>query len=132
MKVMKKLNSSSYQIAKAKCDNGAVLEVIEDMELVEEAMDWERCLLFGLVSEKVASKVSEFYAEALRKRYEFMAKKMSETLKGNEAGLLFIREGHRIQFPNDMEVFSVSPPGLDEIHRWLRDRSKSVQEETRE
>ena len=37
--------------------------------------------------------------------------------------LLFIREGHRVQFPPDIEVFSVAPPVLDEIHRWLRDRS---------
>jgi hypothetical protein len=28
-----------------------------------------------------------------------------------------------IQFPKDIEVFSVSPPALDEIHRWLRSRA---------
>jgi hypothetical protein len=37
--------------------------------------------------------------------------------------LLFIREGHMVQFARDIEVFSVAPPALDEIHRWLRETS---------
>lgn len=128
MRVVEKVNPDSYQIAKGKCDNGAVFEAIEEKELYEEVTDWERCILLGFVSEKVASKVSEFYVEALRKRYEFMAKRIGETLKGNEAGLLFIMEGHRLQFPADIEVFNIFPPALDEIHRWLRDRAKKEQE----
>lgn len=131
MKFVEKLNPDSYQIAQSKCDNEASFEAIEDNELLQEAMDWERCLLIGFVSEKVAGKVSEFYAETSRKRYEFMAKKIDETLKGDEAGLLFIGEGHRLQFPTDVEVFSVFPPALDEIHRWLRDRAKIEGEEVK-
>jgi len=72
----------------------------------------------------VASKVSEFYVEAAKKRNEFMAKKISETLKDDEAGLLFIREEHSVQFPSDIEVFSIFPPALDEIHRWYRDQAR--------
>lgn len=132
MKFVEKLNPDSYQIAKSKCDNGASFEAIEDNEFLQEVMDWERCLLIGLVSEKVAGRVSEFYAETSRKRYEFMAKKIDETLKGDEAGLLFIREGHRLQFPTDVEVFSVFPPALDEIHRWLRDRAKIEEGEVKD
>jgi len=130
MEIVEKVNPDSYQIAKGKCDNGAVFEAIEEKELFEEVMDWERCILLGFVSERVVSKVSEFYVEASRKRYEFMAKRISETLKGNEAGLLFITESHRLQFPADVEVFNVFPPALDEIHRWLRDRAKKEQEKT--
>jgi len=124
MKAMERLNPSSYQIAKTQCDNGAIFEAIEERELVEEVMDWQRCLMLGFISDKVASKVSEFYVEAARKRNEFMAKKISETLKDNEAGLLFIREEHSVQFPSDVEVFSIFPPALDEIHRWLRDQAR--------
>ena len=123
LKFMEKLSPSSYQIAKDKCQNGAVVEATEDKELADEAIDWERCLLIGLVSEKALRKVSEFYQEASKKRYEYIAKRIDETLKEGEAGLLFIREGHMVQFPNDIEVFSVAPPALDEIHRWFRDRS---------
>jgi len=127
-KVLARANLGSHQIVKNKCDGGAVLEALEEKELLDEVMDWERCLLFGFISQKVASKVSEFYLEAAKKRYEFMAKRISETLKGDEAGLLFIREGHELQFPGDIEVFSVFPPALDEIHRWLRDQARAKRE----
>jgi len=124
MKTMERLNPSSYQLAKTQCDNGAILEAVEERELFEEAMDWQRCLLLGFISNKVANKVAEFYAEATKQRNEFMATKISETLKDNEAGLLLIREGHSVQFPNDIEVFSIFPPALDEIHRWYRDQAR--------
>ena len=123
MELAAKLNPKCHQIAKSKCDEGATFEALEDRELFEEAMDWERCLLFGFTTMKVASTVSEFYTEASRRRYEFMAKKIAETLKDNEAGLLFITGRHRLQFPEDVEVFTISPPALDEIHRWLRDEA---------
>jgi len=124
MKTMKRLNPSSYQLAKTQCDNGAVLEAVEGRELFEETMDWQRCLMLGFISDKVANKVTEFYAEATKRRNELMASKISETLKDDEAGLLFIREGHSVQFPSDIEVFSIFPPALDEIHRWYRDQAR--------
>jgi hypothetical protein len=123
MKAMERLNPSSYQIAKTQCDDGAIFEAIEEREFFEEVMDWQRCLMLGFIGDKVASKVSEFYVEAARKRNEFMTKKISETLKDDEAGLLFIREEHSVQFPSDVEVFSIFPPALDEIHRWYRDQA---------
>ena len=123
LKVVEKLNPSCYQIAKDKCQSGAVLEATEDGELANESMDWERCLLMGFMSQKVAKMVSEFYVEASRKRYEHIAQRIDETLKANEVGIIFVREGHMVQFPQDIEVFSVAPPALDEIHRWQRDRS---------
>jgi hypothetical protein len=91
---------------------------------LEEVMDWQRCAMLGFISGKVANKVSEFYVEAAKKRNEFMAEKINETLKDDESGLLFITEEHSVQFPSDIEVFSIFPPALDEIHRWLRDQAK--------
>jgi hypothetical protein len=122
LKIMERLNPKSYQIAKQNCQDNAKFEVIEDRELAEESMDWERCLLLGFMSEKVARKVSEFYVEAHRKRYEHISKRIDETLKAGEIAVLFIREGHMVQFPKDIEVFSIAPPALDELHRWLRDQ----------
>jgi len=124
MKTMKRLNPSSYQLAKTQHDNGAVLEAVEERELFEETMDWQRCLMLGFISDNVANKVTEFYAEANKRRNELMATKINETLKDDEAGLLFIREGHSVQFPSDIEVFSIFPPALDEIHRWYRDQAR--------
>jgi hypothetical protein len=122
LKILEKLNPSSCQIAREKCQSGAQIEVAEDTELVGESMDWERHILMGFISQKVARMVSEFFTEASRKRFEHIAKRIDETLEDDEVAILFIREGHRVQFPADIEVFSVTPPVLDEIHRWLRDR----------
>lgn len=123
LKVLEKLNSSACQVARDKCQSGAELEAVEDRELAEETMDWERHLLMGFMSQKVAKMVSDFFVEASRKRCEHIARRIDETLKDSEVAMLFIREGHRVQFPSDIEVFSVAPPALDEVHRWLRNRS---------
>jgi hypothetical protein len=38
-----------------------------------------------------------------------------------------------VQFPEDIEVFSVAPPALDEIHRWQREQlSGKKQDEPKE
>ena len=124
MKVLGRLDPGGYQIAKTHCDDGASFEAVEDEELFEEVTDWQRCLMLGFMSHKVATKVSGFYVEAAKKRNEFIANKITGTLKEDEAGLLFIREEHSVQFPNDVEIFSIFPPALDEIHRWLRDQAR--------
>jgi hypothetical protein len=129
LKIMEGLNQKSCQITKQKCQDGANLEVIEDKELAEETVDWERCLFIGFLSDKVARKVSELYIEASKKRHEHITKRIDETLKANEIAILFIREGNLVQFPEDIEVFSVSPPALDEIRRWLRDRTSAKEPE---
>jgi hypothetical protein len=122
LEAMEKLSPSSAHVAGEKLLGGAVLEATEDRELAGESMDWERFLLIGFLSQKVAEKASEFYLEALRRRYEHIARCIDQTLQAAEAGILFIREGHMVQFAPDIEVFSVAPPALDEIHRWQRDR----------
>ena len=129
IQAVERLNPNSHQITKNKCEDGAVFEATEEHELLEEVMDWERFLMLGCISEKVAHKVSEFYIEATKKRNESITEKISQTLKDNEAGLLFIREGHMVQFPSDIEVFSVFPPALDEIQRWLRDHADRLGKE---
>jgi len=122
LKVLEKLNPSSCQIVQGKCQKGAQFVAAEDKELAEESVDWERHLLMGFVSPKVARVVSDFFVEASKKRYEHIASKINETLEDKEVAILFIRENHMVQFPRDIEVFSVAPPVLDEIRRWLRNR----------
>ena len=122
LKVMEELSPLSCRLTSEKCQNGAVLEATELAELADECMDWERCILMGFLSQKAAKVVSAFYRKSSRKRYEHIARRIDETLEDDEVAILFIREGHMVQFPQDIEVFSVAPPVLDEIHRWLRDR----------
>jgi hypothetical protein len=127
--IMERLNPKSSEIAKNKFSGGAKIEIIEERQLAEECMDWERCLLIGLLSETAIKKVTELYIGAAKKRYEHISKRIDKTLQADETAVLFIREGSVIQFPKDIEIFSVSPPALDEIHRWLRDRPVSNENE---
>ena len=107
----------------------AELQAIEDIELLTEFMDWSKCLIIGLQNPKVITKVHESYIEAQKKRNEEILKRLDETLKQGDVGLLFMREGHQLQFPSDIEVFYVAPPALDEIKRWSRSQEVEPQPE---
>ncbi len=64
-------------------------------------------MMMGFLSEKVAKTVYEAFGDASRKRYQQIGKTIDETLKDGDIALLFIREGHMVQFPQDVDVFSV-------------------------
>lgn len=130
LKVMSKLNPSSHQIAGDRQKSGAALEATENKELAAESADWERFILIGFFSQRVADLATELYVETTHKRYEHISKQIDTTLKPDEVGLLFIREGHYVQFPPDVEVFSVSPPALDDIHRWQRESAAAKKDES--
>lgn len=121
VKTIKELNDKSYEIIKNRLDKGAQLEATEEGDLLTELMDWSRCLAAGLQNQKVFTQIYESYTEASKKRNEYIARHIDETLGADEIGILFMREGHKIQFPKDIQVLYVSPPALDEIGRWLRD-----------
>ena len=97
----------------------------ESVELLSEYMDWNRCLSARLTNQKVMTKVYEFFDTASKGREEWIGKGIDFTLKENEFGLLFMRENNKLQFPQDIEVFYVAPPSLDEIRRYVRDMKSS-------
>ena len=74
------------------------------------------------VNERIQKFTSEgvFLSEANKTRYDHIASQIGSTLGENEVGLLLISERHQVQFPEDIEVFYVSPPALDEFRRWLQ------------
>jgi len=119
---IKELNDKSHKIIQTCLDKGAQLEAVEEGDLLTEFMDWSRCLIVGLQNQKVFTKVYESYTEVSKKRNEYIAGKIDETLKTDEIGILLMRENHQVQFPSDIQVFYVAPPALDEIKRWLRGR----------
>jgi hypothetical protein len=121
-KAIKELNDKSHKIIQNCLDRGAQLEAVEEGDLLTEFMDWSRCLIVGLQNQKVFTKVYESYTEVSKKRNEYIAGKIDETLKTDEIGILLMRENHQVQFPSDIQVFYVAPPALDEIKRWLRER----------
>ena len=123
---IKELNDKSHQIIQSCLEKGAQLEAVEESDLLTEFMDWSRCLIVGLQNQKVLTKVYESYTEASKKRNEYIAGKIDETLKEDEIGILLMRENHQVQFPSDIQVFYVAPPALDEIKRWLRERESKL------
>ena len=132
LKIIAEINPLSHLIAKDKFESGAVFEATELAELADECIDWERCLLMGLYSRKALEMVAEAYEKCSVKRFEYIGRRIDETLQKGEAAMLFIREGHMVHFAKDIEVFNVAPPALDDIHRWLRDRSKQTEEKDEE
>lgn len=124
IKIIESLNIRTTVLVKEKCQEGACLEALEDKALLEETLDWQRCLINGFVSENVARKVADFYMEAAKKRHEQMGKKIDETLKQDEAAVMIINERHSVQFPQDIQIFRVAPPALDDIYKWLRDQQQ--------
>lgn len=122
VKLVKEFSEKSSQVVEKRLAGGAQLEAVEEPDMLTEFMDWGRCLAVGLENQGVLIKVYESYKEANKKRNEYISKQINETLKADEIGVLFIREGHQVQFPPDVQVIYVSPPALDEIERWLRDR----------
>lgn len=119
MELLEAMNPLGCGFIQAMCRSTAKLEATEDRALVEEHTDWQRCISMGLVSEKVTSLAMAGYRDTTQKRYEHIASRINETLQEDEAGVLFIREDHRVQFPPDVQVFYVGPPSLDALRRWL-------------
>ena len=65
LEAIQKFNTDSGRVVKEKSEAGALIEAVEDKALAEESMDWERFILMGFISQKVAQQVSELYVEAL-------------------------------------------------------------------
>ena len=120
----------SHAFVSGKREHGAVLEATEDIEILLETLDLQRCLMIPMASMAVASRLQEWHTEANRRRYEHIAARIDETLPDDGAGLLLISERHQVQFPSDIEVFYVSPPALDEFRRWLQNWAARQQQAT--
>ena len=76
--------------------------------------------MIPLASPSVGSRLQEWHSDSNRQRYEHIANQIDSTLGENETGLLLISERHQVQFPDDVEVFYISPPALDEYRRWFQ------------
>ena len=133
---LERTDQRSHQFVKDKCEAGAVLEATEDAATLMETLDLQRCLMMPLASEKVLTKLQEWFSESNRSRYQHIASQIDATLGENEVGLLLVSERHQIQFPADIEVFYVSPPALGDFRRWLENwvsqQQTSVEEQPAE
>lgn len=120
---------ASHALVKSLIETDATLEPVESMEIMAETLDLQRCLMQPLMSQSVAIRLQEWFADANRRRYDFIAETIDSTLAEDETGLLLINERHQVQFPGDIEVIYVAPPALDEFRRWFQNWTDQLQRE---
>jgi len=67
--------------------------------------------------------VLEFYNDIANKRFSFITDVINKNLGSCEAGLLILKDEDRrkITFPEDVEIFLVTPPAYDDILKFIRD-----------
>jgi hypothetical protein len=126
--MVKQLGEECYQIVKKKVDKGAKLVAVENAEILNELMDWSLCLSVVRRSQKVFTKVLEFHQEAGDRRNKEIAKKIDESLKKNNCGLLLMTDENRMQIQpilsSDIQVFLVHPPAYNDIMSGFRELLK--------
>ena len=123
--MVKHLGEGCWGIVSEKIDKGAKLVAVENEEVLNEFMDWSLCLSIIRRSQKVFTKVFEFQKDARDRRNKEIAKKIDESLKKNDCGLLLMTDENRMQIqpilPSDIQVFLVHPPAYNDIMRDFRD-----------
>ena len=123
---------ASHALVKRLIEADASLEPAESMEIMAETLDLQRCLMQPLMSQSVASRLQEWFADANRRRYDFISETIDASLAEDETGLLLINERHQVQFPSDVEVIYIAPPALDEFRRWFQNWTDQLQREMAE
>ena len=123
------INAHGMTFIEALVRSNARLELTEDIELLQQSSDWQRCMSVGLMSEKVGDAAMTGFQDATTQRYEFIASRIDDALKPAELGIMFLRQDHRVQFPQDVQVFYVSPPALNDINRWIEDQMRRLAQE---
>ena len=84
------------------------------------------------MSQSVITQATEGFQKTTKLRYESIANTIDKTLKVNETGILFISEGHAIQFPSDIEVFYVTPPSVENVKNFIQEEIRQMQQKMNE
>jgi len=121
----KQISEEFYNIVKEKVENGAKLVTVENEEIFNEFLDWSLCLSMIRRSQKVFTKVLEFHKDTRDRRNKEIAKKIDETLKKNDCGMLLMTDENRLQIQpilsSDIQVFLIHPPAYNDVMRGFRE-----------
>jgi len=97
------IDRESFLIIRKLVDNGAVFEATEDSILVAESTSWVEA-----VKNNPLDTVSlEMYEETLRERDNYVSRRVGETLRDEETGVLFIRPRRTIGLNGSVKVIKV-------------------------
>ena len=121
----KQISEEFYKIVKEKVEDGAKLVTVENEEIFNEFLDWSLCLSMIRRSQKVFTKVLEFHKDTRDRRNKEIAKKIDETLKKNDCGMLLMTDENRLQIQpilsSDIQVFLIHPPAYNDVMRGFRE-----------
>ena len=122
LKSVEYLNPHAQTFIQSLCRSTARMEATEDRALMEEASDWQSCISLGLSSVKVMDIAVQGYRDATDGRFAHIQARIDDTLGTDGTGALFIREDHKVQFPEDVQVFYVAPRAMDDLKKWIDDQ----------
>ena len=129
IEILRSTGFGSVDITESRCAKGATFTQMEDRELLAAMTDLELLLGFPFRSAAVTKHLHEWHAETIRARYDQMLQSIIDSLSVDEPGIIFISENHQMQFPADIQVFYVSPPGLTDYKRWMENLRATLQAE---
>lgn len=83
------MHRENFMIVKKLVDNGAVFEATEDPTLVAESTSWAET-----IKHNPLDPISlEMYQDTIRERDNYVSRRIDETLREEETGLLFLKPG---------------------------------------
>jgi hypothetical protein len=122
--MIKKLADQLHQIITNKLDKGAKLVPVEDQQLLDELIDWSVCLSVIRKSQKVFNKIYQTLQQTKNQRNQQITKKIDETLKNNDCGLMVMTDENRLEIqpnlPSDIQVFLIHPPAFNDVMHGFR------------
>ena len=126
--MLEKSSPLTLPIIKSRLSSGAKFESYEEKELFEKFIDLGRCLQMGLISEYVTNLITTEYKNISEQRYKQIINNLDQSVEDGE-GMLLIGSDIQNVIPDDMEKFFISPPELDDIHRWIRDNANNLSQQ---
>jgi hypothetical protein len=126
---LKQTNLPAYPFINTRLESGAVFEALDDDDLFMQVLDWGRIAQTGFSSQKVADTVQEAYTTAAGARLKHIATTLDEKLGPGEAGIVVISSLRDIETPDDVEIFNIMPPELDQLNRWIEEQVRVQQAE---
>ena len=116
-----RVNERAGHLIRKMMEEGATALPLETEEIYGPLLDWRNCLQV-VRTRKVFEQVLDFYTELINIRFQYIIDVIEKNLAEDEASLLILREEDRLrlQFPDDIEVFFVTPPSYDGILKWIR------------
>lgn len=103
----------NFEVVKALLKKGAKLVGTEDPLLIKEAEAWVGSMAWGSPS------AIELFRENLKDRNNYISKRIDETLKLGEVGILFIEPSRELEFPQELEVVRVRSDSLDFLKKLI-------------